>query len=267
MTRLKTEWINDIEQNVAIWNDTLKNHLGIDFSEFACRASGTEILKLKTAARSYKVAVVPVTSGEGIISTFAESVASVVRATGFDVFVTNSYDVSGIREAYSKNADVIYMADDDTFVAVNTKNGRIGDNNIATACGYAEVLNVLAGSIAGKAAAVLGYGIVGWLMAEQLRRLGAKVSVYDKNESKKESVVFDGFGWIRTAEELKDFLYIADATNEGGWLTPELLHEKAVIAAPGVPLSLSEEAKREFNGRYVHDMLEIGTACMMGFVV
>lgn len=303
MTRLKTEWISEIEKNTALWDCELRKKTGLGFSELAAEAllvgttERTELLscnqtsvyskaktnifenrkhadkvsdirkKLYTAAGSSSVAVIPVTSGDGVIASFAQSVASIVKTMGFEAFVTENCDVGGIREAYEKNADVIYMADDDAYIAVNTKNGRMGDNNIATACGYAKILDVMAGGLLGRRTAVLGYGIIGRIMAEKLETFGAEIFVYDKNSERQKAAEADGFGILDSVSELRDFLYIADATNEGGWITPGLLHEKAVITAPGVPLSLSEDARRVFAGRYVHDMLEIGTACMMGFVV
>jgi pyrrolysine biosynthesis protein PylD len=65
-------------------------------------------------------------------------------------------------------------------------------------------------------------------------------------------------------EEIKNYLYILDATNEGDWLTPDLLHENVIIAAPGVPLSLTKAALEKHGGRLVHDLLHIGTLSMVG---
>lgn len=267
MTRLKTEWISEIGKNAESRNRELKESTGLDFMELAACAAGVDRIKLVKASKTFKVAVVPVTAGEGIIRIFAESVAAAVEAAGFAASVTRNSDISGIREACSSNADIIYMADDNAFIALNIRTGMMADNNMATAAGYAEILNAAAGGLSGKRTAVLGYGIIGKLMSKRLADMNAEVFVYDKDITKKYDAEADGFIWISSENELKNFAYIADATDEGGWLAPEALDENAVIAAPGVPLSLNEDSKSALAGRYVHDMLEIGTVCMLGFVI
>ncbi len=46
-----------------------------------------------------------------------------------------------------------------------------------------------------------------------------------------------------------------------------ILHVDVRIAAPGLPLSLDDEAREALKGQYVHDLLEIGTAGMLGLVI
>ena len=42
----------------------------------------------------------------------------------------------------------------------------------------------------------------------------------------------------------------------------QALSKEALIAAPGIPLSLDAEAAETFKNQLVHDMLDIGTATM-----
>lgn len=272
MTRLITEWISDMEDTACNWNEQLKEMTGLGYIELAAQVSGHSVEEILEAADTMKVAAVPITSGLGVIGNFAESVAAITRAMGFDSFVTETADVNGLYEARVKDADIVFMADDDRYIALNLNKGKIGDNNIATAAGYAEILVNMAGGLEGSPVAVLGYGIIGQLLADNLAKAGAAVGVYDKDESKREAVENAGLKWL-IGEDLRDYHYIADATNEGGWLTLGDLtaadddSNDVLIAAPGIPLSLNEEAAGALRGRYVHDMLEIGTAAMIGFAL
>lgn len=267
MTRLITNWISDMEASAAGWNYELKRMTGADYIGIGAMVSGWTEESIREAAECEKVAVVPVTSGLGTISSFAESVAAIVKAMGFVAFVTEGTDVNGIYEAHVKDADIVFMADDDRYIALNIRDGSIGDNNIATASGYVEILNRMAGNIAGRQVAVLGYGIIGQLMAEFLSEKGALIAVFDKNPDKKHSVIKDGYQWIEDAAELREYKYIADGTSEGNWLNEDMLSEDVLIAAPGIPFSLTETAQEKLEGRYIHDLLEIGTAGMLALAI
>ena len=267
MTRLITEWISDMEQTAADWDESLRRRAGLGYKELAARVSGCGMEALSQAADAYKVAVVPVTSGLGTIDTFSESVAAIVRAMGFEAFVTEATDVNGIYEACRRGADILYMADDDRYIALNLRNGKVGDNDIATARGYAEVLFQMAGSLKGEDAAVLGYGIIGPLMAQALMEKGAQVWIYDKDPAKRELAEADGCRWIETPEELSKFRFIGDATSEGAWIHKGMLPPEVRMAAPGIPFSMDEEMQRQLDGQYIHDLLEIGTAVMLGLAI
>lgn len=267
MTRLITDWISDMEVRAAVWNEELKRLTGKGYTGIGAMVSGWSEESICEAAECEKVAVVPVTSGLGTISSFAESVKAIVKAMGFEAFVTEGTDVNGIYEAHVKDADIVFMADDDRYIALNIRDGSIGDNNIATASGYVEILNRMAGGVSGQKTAVLGYGIIGQLMAQFLADKGADVAVFDKNPDKKHSVVKDGYQWIENVDELRGYKYIADGTSEGNWLNEDMLSEDVLIAAPGIPFSLTEVAQEKLEGRYIHDLLEIGTAGMLALAI
>jgi len=72
---------------------------------------------------------------------------------------------------------------------------------------------------------------------------------------------------VVSPDEIKRYKYIIDATNQGGWLHREMLHPEAWIAAPGIPLSLDQDAYETFSDRLIHDPLQIGVASMLGLTL
>lgn len=267
MTRLKTEWISQIEESAVLWDQKLRNRTGMGYLELAAAVSGHSIEELRKQAKKTKVAAVPITCGEGTIDTFSESVAAVIAAMGAETFVTENTDVNGIYEAAVMGADILYMADEERYLALNVKSGRVGENNIATANGYVTLLEQMAGGLQGKETAVLGYGMVGRLMCAALKLKGAKVFVYDKCQFYQKDAETMDYTWIADTAQLKDFTLIADATSEGGWLRSRFLNDEVKIAAPGLPLSLDDETRGKLDGQYINDMLEIGTAAMFGMAI
>lgn len=266
MTRLITEWISEMEETAKEWDEQLRKLTGYGYVDLAAAVARCSTEEIMEAAGDKTVAVTPVTSGLGVIGNFAEAVEAIVKAMGFSVFVTDATDINGIYEAKIRGADIVFAADDDRYIALNFNNGKMSDNNLATATGYAELLHKMTGDINGKQVAVIGYGIVGQLLAQCLTERGAKVSAYDKDRSKKELVESTGYLWIER-ENLSEYHFIADATCEGGWLDEKELAEDAIMAAPGIPLSLNEKSKEKMACRYIHDMLEIGTAAMLGMAL
>ena len=107
----------------------------------------------------------------------------------------------------------------------------------------------------------IGYGIVGRESAAILKAMGIDFDLYDNNPA----AITDFEGkTISTKEEIKDYQYILDFTNEGEWLHREDLRADVIYASPGVPYSMDEETAAAFEAQSVHDNLEIGTAIMLG---
>ncbi|MEI3503477.1 MAG: hypothetical protein V8Q42_07440 [Anaerovoracaceae bacterium] len=144
MTRLVTEWIRELEETAAVRDKELRRLTGAGYVKLAALTAGVPEELIIKASEEYKVAVVPVTSGLGEIESFPQAVSAVTVAMGFDTFVTEHTDVSGFYEASCKGADIVYMADDDRYIAVNMRTGKIGENDISTAGGYAQLLIQLA---------------------------------------------------------------------------------------------------------------------------
>ncbi len=259
MTRLKQDWIKDIEDNIVTCQDYLIEKTGKNFK--------TILEGHQWPNYPVKVAIIRITQGQGIIGSFAESVGAIVKVMGFDVYITKETDVAGIYEASWENADVIFMADDSRFIAWNLKTGVMGDNNIATALGYVNVLEGALGCLEKKKILLLGYGIVGEEIQKALEAKRAYVTVYDKDMAKQKKLSKQGIKIIKTKEEMKDFEFVIDATNTGNWIKPEMLHDQVWYVSPGVPLSLTSDAYARFNDRIIHDYLQIGVATMLAMVL
>lgn len=267
MTRLITEWISDIEQGIKAYDDHLKQQLGMNLLELAAKTCGLSEKDFREKMPKHKVAVIPITAGEGVIGTFSESVAAIARVMGFYTFVTNHTDVSGISEGILKGADILIMADDNDYISINVKTGAVGDNNAATAGGYATALEKMAGTLKNKDVLVIGCGIVGRKAIDALKEKGAAVSLYDKDLERVKTLNCEGITVLSDEKNIKNYQYILDATNEGGWLHKEMLGDNVMISTPGVPLSLDDEAYRSIQDHVIHDYLQIGTAVMLGLVV
>ncbi|HKK96407.1 MAG TPA: 3-methylornithyl-N6-L-lysine dehydrogenase PylD [Anaerovoracaceae bacterium] len=262
MTRLKTEWIEDISGRMSLYNETLKQRTGVDLSGLMSISFELREDTLYNEKMHRKVCVVPITQGEGLIDKFSESVANVINSMGFEAFVTKNTDVDGVYEATLKGADIIFMADDIRYMALNIKNGKKGENDYCTALGYVDVLFQMAKyrnrKIGKGDILILGYGNLGKHAEKILLERKFKPKVYDKLENVNQSIKM---------EEIKDYEYILDFTNEGGWLDIEKLNKDVLYASPGVPLSLNNKTVKKLKDKAVYDVLEIGTAIMLGSAI
>jgi pyrrolysine biosynthesis protein PylD len=267
MTRLITEWIKDIQDKAKEKENRLKDITGLNYAALAAKTSGWSAADLERASLQIRVGVVPVTSGEGIIGSFSEAVAAVTTAMGFQSFVTDRSDVSGLYEAYGKEADIVYMADDDRYVAINLNKRKIAENNMATAAGYLAALEETQGSLAGKEVLLLGFGAVGQEFLKRLQKRGIGVFGYDSDSIRLKEMDRNGVFLIDGPDDMKRFRIVIDATNQGGWIHQGMLYPEAWIASPGIPLSLDAAAYEEHESRLIHDYLEIGTAAMLGLAL
>ena len=112
MTRLKTEWIDYMLDGMNDYNSSLKAKTGFDLAGLTMDTFGISKEKYDSLTGSLLVAAVPVTQGEGIISSFSESVAAIIKSMGFRTYVSEDTDVEGIYGSILMDADVVYMADD-----------------------------------------------------------------------------------------------------------------------------------------------------------
>ena len=262
MTRLRQEWIREIESELKEYEKDLKKKTGLSLVELAAFANGITARQIQDAARCKKIAVVPVSAGQGIIGMFSETVSAILAHMGFSAFVTTATDVAGIYEAHQGGGNCVFLADDARFIACDFERNRFSENDRATAAGYVAALAAACGGIRGKSVLLLGYGQVGREMFSALVREGAKPMVYDKDPA-----VLLGIGEaliVKEEKEIGDFKLILDATNEGAWITRDMLNREVWISTPGIPLSLDEKAYARHKDRVIHDYLQIGTAVMMG---
>jgi 3-methylornithyl-N6-L-lysine dehydrogenase len=262
LTRLITEWILDMEEGCQRRDLELKEKTGLSLLELAAKAADREPSELRRLSGDVLVAAVPVTAGLGVIGQFAQSVAAILRTTGFNCMVTEKSDVNGLYEAYTNNANLIFIADDERFLAMNTKTQKIGENNLATAAGYVAALEAMMNKrgveMKDAPVLVLGYGPVGRHAEKLLLMKGARVTVFDKDPFQ---------GKPNRPQDMIHFPYIFEATPQSGWIHKDMLSPDALIAAPGIPLGLDPEAAELFKNQLVHDMLDIGTATMLAMAL
>ena len=273
MTRLKTEWIDYMLDGMNDYNSSLKAKTGFDLAGLTMDTFGISKEKYDRLAGSLLVAAVPVTQGEGIISSFSESVAAIIKSMGFRTYVSEDTDVEGIYGSILMDADVVYMADDTRYLAFSRDNGSFGENNYATALGFIMVMRAMmkkAGlDISKEKILVIGNGLVGEEAVQILLNHGIDFDMYDKDPKAVEAFrdLDTGKYVLSSPEEIKDYRFILDFTNEGGWLKDEMLGADVIYASPGVPLSLDEKAAERLQNTAVYDNLEIGTAMMLGEIL
>ena len=267
MTRLTEDWLQDIPAGLDAYNRELKQKTGYDLSGLGAVAGGIDHRAMHRAAGKIKIAVIPVTTGLGIIGHFAPVVAHIAGKMGFVAEVIPQTDVDGFYHAATAGFQLLLLADDHRFLAINLEKNRLMENNRATARGYVAALEGAAGGLSGREVAVLGCGRVGSEACSLLRKRGAYPVVYARNSQRQAELQATQQAYFSQLDELSRFTLVFDANPIPAWLEPEHLHPQAWIAAPGVPLSLTEAAREIFAPRLLHDYLPIGVAAMIGSVV
>jgi len=249
-----------------VYEEDLRQKTGLDFPGIAAAANGISRDVICKAAQRSGIAVVSVTAGKGEIGGFAQSVGAILSQAGFHARVMPYTDVHGLYSAHTTpDIDFVFLADDDTYIGLDLNRRRISENSRATARGFVTVLETMCpGGLTDKDVLMMGCGKVGAYATEVLLQKGAKPVLFDKTPAAQKLGARLELPLCSEREEIKHYSYLIDATNEGGWLTPDLLHESAIIAAPGVPLSLTEAALAKHGDRLVHDLLHIGTLTMLG---
>ena len=273
MTRLKTEWIDYMLEGMNSYNESLRTKTGFDLKGLVMDTFGINAERYDQLAARLLVAAVPVTQGEGIISSFSQSISAIVKSMGFRTYVPDETDVDGIYSSILMDADVIYMADDTRYLAFSRDNGSFGENNYATALGFIMVMRAMmkkAGfDISREKLLIIGYGQVGEEAVQILLNHNVDFDMYDKDWEARDNFksLECGARLLKSPEEIKGYRFILDFTNEGDWLKDEMLGEDVIYASPGVPLSLTEKAQERLQNTAVYDNLEIGTAMMLGEIL
>ncbi|MDR2405871.1 MAG: hypothetical protein LBE27_05820 [Deltaproteobacteria bacterium] len=274
MTRLNENDLFDLSPRSFV---TLVEHaLGTDPLTLCQRAWDLEpkdTLKLS----GKKLASVSVTTGEGPITGFAQSVARSASILGLVSKVMKNSDALGFREALEWGADIIISSDDDDFVAEELKSGFRVHNNPATARIFVAALEFLSGgSLRGKNVLVLGLGPVGLFATERLIELGARTYVFDTDILKLKSKCLTNAEIIWDLENFQELLMwerplIFEAVPKEIIFSPSLKRKifelSPKVSAPGVPLSWPTEwgAPRcsQYPPRLFHEALLAGTISML----
>ncbi len=272
MTRLINNDICEISSRLNGYNRNLQSTTGHSLLEIAARAYCADEIKLTHQIKTFSIHVIPVTSGQGIIKNFSETVCNILKFLGFKALVTIESDTFGLASALEKKADAIMMADDERFIGVNLNTRKVTDNSDATGRIFAAALSLMNGGIRDANVMVMGCGPVGEGAAKKLLGLGARLSLYDSDlpmaYSLKEKLTNGLVGQSRI-QIVDDFAshvlkcpYILEATPSEETIPDELISDHLRVSAPGVPLGISKNGRKILKNRLVHDKLELGVAAM-----
>ena len=160
MTRLTEHDVRELSRRLEEFEGSLRRVSGCGLLEVAVRAAeaGPGAAARLAGAR---LAVVPISAGQGFIPGFTECVAAILTHIGCDAFVTPEPDMRGWQAAAAGGAEAVFAADDHRFLALNIRSGACVDDDPATAAGFVAALSAAAGGLAGRPVLVLGLGPVG----------------------------------------------------------------------------------------------------------
>ena len=269
MTRLTSFDIEGIASSLERYDSELVNKCGFSLAQICAAAAGYDVSS--NALSQCKVALLPITYGKGLIKGFSESVGAIISHLGARPFITRSYDVRGLAEAFASGAQILMLADDDCFTAINLISHKVVDNAAATARGYAVALDKMAGGLHNKNVLLLGAGRVGSEAAVALVELGANLIIFDIDKKAESTLVSKikakcnplargGFS-LDEALGLCSILY--DASPGLHYISSEQVNGATLVAAPGMPLGLSPDAEQKVSGGLIHDPLQIGVGTML----
>ncbi len=259
MTRLTTDLINEVSCSLDDRDRDLVRNIGLTLKGLALRTVCPTMNDLDLS--HLRAAAIPVSSGDGVIPTFSHSVCAIAQHMGLDCFVTENSDVAGMAEAITAGVDILFMADDKEFIALNIRNGKYVSNTNSTALGYCSVIEAALGNLSGKEVLVIGAGRVGSVAIKHLKSRGAIVKLLESDAEKASRAVRE-LGVILVSDfrsgiaEARIILNAAPVAIPGTWIT-----EGTIISTPGVPYGFDAEGERRAR-MIVHDPLQIGVAVM-----
>jgi pyrrolysine biosynthesis protein PylD len=269
MTRLSSELISGLHENMDAYDCELVQKTGLTLRQIAARTAGLSEGTLCAALRSECAAVVPITAGQGVIEGFTQAIDGIIKHVGCPCFITKNSDASGLAESIEKGASIVFLADDNRFIAVHISQKYVIDNAEATGWSYAYALDACAGGLNDRDVLLIGAGRVGIHALSALLGLGAKVGVSDIDRSKVRSLA--GKFQIKKEENLSEALdmytLFFDASPAPDIILPEHIKPQTIVAACGIPLGLSDGARVLVSERLIHDPLQLGTAAMLAMAV
>jgi 3-methylornithyl-N6-L-lysine dehydrogenase len=262
VTRLTTEDVKALSDGLGEFESGLRDITGLGLRELAMNTAAHPPVCVPLYGA--RLAVVPVTSGEGVIGGFSDCVVAILRHLGGDAWVTTQSDVRGIQEAYDGAADVVFLADDFRFIALNTRNARCVDDDPATADGYVTALEAAAGSLFSRHVLLLGLGPVGRAAALRLVSCGAAVEVVEPDQARLRAALDTGLRVqaVTLADGLARCDLIFDATPSAGFIDAGDVSSSTVAAVPGLPSAFTPAAQAVLGARHLHEPLAIGVAVM-----
>lgn len=266
MTRLTTTDIQHIPRTMKKYDEELRKKTGCSLIEIAEHAAGSDG-SIEKIVRKTKAAVVPITAGKGVIKGFSEAVAAILNHIGIKAVITQGADIVGMAEAFEKDADLIFAADDDKFVAINLTTRRVVDNGAATAKAYVAALDRMAKGLKARPVLVIGVGNVGSEAVANLIARKAKPLVVDVDRRKLISLrkkFKDQITVFHTvAEAMPHTDLVINCAPAANILKADMISENTLISAPAIPLGLTKAAMKKISWQnLVHDPLQLGVATM-----
>ena len=271
MTRLTTEDIQGISEELPAYESSLMEKTGCSLRQLACRAMEVSEKDAQASMEHTLVGVIPMTSGGGVLKNFCRTVADIVSHIGCRAFITRGTDASGIAEAVEKKADIFMFADENRFVALDMQHRKLVDNADATGRGFVTGLHLMAKSLKDRKVLVLGCGPVGQSAVKALVKTACRISVYDiepaaygplSAEFKNDPAV--GIQFLHNLDlALHQHELIIDASPTGSFILAQHIKPHTFISAPGMPLGLDRSALAAIGDRLLHDPLQIGVATMV----
>jgi 3-methylornithyl-N6-L-lysine dehydrogenase len=262
VTRLTAEDVRGLSARLRSFEEDLRTASGLGIRGVALSAVADPPLCVPLSGA--RIAAVPISSGEGFIPGFSACVVVILRHLGCDAWVTAQPDVRGIQEAADGGAEVMFLADDRRFVALNLRSGRCVDDDPATADGYATALEAAAGGLRSRRVLLLGLGPVGRAAARRLVSRGAVVDVVEPDAARLRAALDSGLN-IR-AVTLHDGLarcdLVFDATPAADLIDVGDVIAGTIAAVPGMPSAFTSAARTALGPRHIHEPLAIGVAVM-----
>ncbi len=271
MTRLTTTDIKDIGPGLEAYEAEITAKTGRTLLGLACHACHLDENRVQKDLTFLKTAVIPMTCGQGVLPGFSEAVRCIAAHLGCPASVTEMTDAGGLGEAFANQCELLLLADETSYLALQVTRQLVIDNNEATAQGFVAGLDLMAGGVAGKKSLVIGCGPVGRSAALALAHREAEVSLYDRDRNtaekargRLETAGRKGFSLCPSLEDgLAQHQLIVEATPAPALITRPWIRPDMYIAAPGVPLGIDPEAHQAAASRILHDPLQIGTATMV----
>ena len=265
MTRLKTTDVQRIPGTLEKYEEEIVKRTGCTLLEIAEDAAQTNA-NIKGILKQTKAAVVPITSGGGVIEGFSQAVAAILNHVGIRTIKIKGFDIAGIAEAYEQGADLMFVADDRKFVAINTHTMHVVDNATSTAKAYVAALDKMAEGLKEKPVLVIGIGYVGSAAISNLILREAKPLAVDVDRLKLRALS-ERFGrkvvvFSRLAEAVGHTNLIINAAPARNIIKADMIKENTLISAPAIPLGLTRAALRKIGRNLIHDPLQLGVATM-----
>jgi pyrrolysine biosynthesis protein PylD len=263
MTRLTEQDVRRLGERLGEFEKGLRRVTGcglLAVAEQAADAGPGAAARLAGA----RLAVVPVSAGQGFIPGFTECVATILAHLGCDAFVTPEPDVRGLQIAAARGAEAVLAADDQRFIALNIRSGACVDDDPATAAGFVAALGAAAGGLAGRPVLVLGLGPVGLAAVARLRRLDAEVLAVERDQARAAEAAAAGleFRSVALDEGLATCRLVLDATPSADLVDAPWVTGESIVAVPGLPSAFTAAAQAALGDRHIHEPLALGVAVM-----